>query len=91
MVHLNFFFKKKMLRLGGVAWMSPHQRDFKAGADLSILRGNAALTEIRKSFTKKILDSIEVSFKSGELGWRAAWGSRSVCHLLKFCASEKSQ
>lgn len=68
----------------------PHRRDFKVGADLSILRGNTALTEIRKSFTKKILDSIEVSFLSGELGWRAAWGSRNVCHLLRFCASERN-
>lgn len=69
----------------------PHQRDFKAGADLSILRGNAALTEIRKSFTNIILDSIEVFFISGELGWRAAWGSSSGYHLLKVFASEKSQ
>lgn len=68
----------------------PHQRDFKAGADLSILRGNAALTEIRKSFTKIILDSIEVFFISGEQGWRAAWASRSGCHLLKVYASERN-
>lgn len=46
----------------------PHRRDFKAGADLSILRGNTALTEIRKSFTKKILDSIEVSWLESSLG-----------------------
>lgn len=54
----------------------PHQRHSKAGPDLSILSGNTALTEIRKSVTKIILDSSEVFFHKRGAGLQSRVGKQ---------------